>query len=117
MALQILFAVLGYAVMHRVRYFETFVSGPARSVDSYALICPGTAMFVFGMFFIHLGLVRNGLLDKFSLPYFLMLIPLVVSQLFAIRTMLKLDEKLLRIDEPQPTIKNDTDADTGMAVA
>ncbi len=107
-ALQILFAVLGYAVMRRVNYFETFVSGPQRSVDSYALICPGTALFVFGMFFLHVGLVRTGLLEQFSLPYFIMLAPLVAAQLFAIRTMLTLDSKLLR-PEPQPVMDDDTE--------
>jgi hypothetical protein len=114
LALQILFALLGYAVMKRVGYFETYVDGPERSVDSYALICPGTALFVFGMFFVHLGLVRNGLLDKFSISYYLMLAPLIASQLYAIWTVLKLDEKLLR---PEPATTIDTDADTGMAVA
>lgn len=96
LAVMILFAVLGYAVMKRVNYFETFVSGPQRSVDSYALICPGTALFVFGMFFIHTGLVQTGLLERYSLPYFIILVPFILPQLFSIRTMLLLDEKLLR---------------------
>ncbi len=116
MTLQILFALLGYAVMRRVGYFETFVYGPRRSVDSYALICPGTAMFVFGMFFLHLGLVRTDLLDKFSLPYFIILVPLIASQLFAIRTLMRLDEKLLT-PEPAPTLDIDKDNDTGVALA
>lgn len=94
--LQILFAILGYAVMDRVGYFKTFVSGQGRSVDSYALICPGVAFFVFGMFFVHVGLIHNGLLDKFSVPYFVILVPLIASQIFAIVMTLQLDEKLLR---------------------
>ncbi|NJP04627.1 MAG: hypothetical protein HC837_02820 [Chloroflexaceae bacterium] len=105
LALQILFAVLGYAVMRRVNYFRTFVSGPERSVDSYAMICPGTALFVFGMFFIHLGLVRTGLLTKFSVEYFVLLVPFVASQIFAIRTMLRLDRKLLK---PEPVTQTST---------
>lgn len=115
-ALQILFALLGYAVMDRVGYFKTFVSGSGRSVDSYALICPGTALFVFGMFFVHIGLVRNGLLDKFSVPYFLMMVPLVASQIFAIVTMLKLDEKLLRPDDSDYTLET-AETETEMSVA
>lgn len=83
-------------------------------MDSYALICPGTALFVFGMFFVHLGLVRGGMLEKFSLPYFILLAPLVLSQLYAIWTMLHLDERILR-PEPQQSI--DIDTDRGMAVA
>jgi len=117
LALQILFALLGYAVMKRVGYFDTFVYGPERSVDSYALICPGTAMFVFGMFFLHSGLVQSGVLEKFSLPYFLMLVPLVASQAFAILTMLRLDEKLLRHGSTLASEVDDIDTDTGMAVA
>jgi hypothetical protein len=116
LTMQILFAVLGYAVMKRVGYFETYVYGPKRSVDSYALICPGTALFVFGMFFVHLGLVRGGMLEKFSLPYFILLAPLVLSQLYAIWTMLHLDERILR-PEPQQSIDTDIDTDRGMAVA
>jgi hypothetical protein len=112
LGLQILFMLLGYLVMRRVNYFETYVSGPERSADSYALICPGTAMFVFGMFFIHMGLVRPGLLEKFSLPYFIMLVPLVTSQLFAIRTMMRLDRKLLR---PAPTPRIDTEPEIAIA--
>lgn len=111
MSLQVLFAIMGYAVMQRVGYFKTFVSGDERSVDSYALICPGTAMFVYGMFFVHNGLVKPGFLEKFSTPYFIMLIPLVASQIFAIATMMRLDEKLLR-PEPEPSV-----GDTEMAVA
>lgn len=110
LGLQLLLGGLGYAVMRRVRYFETFVHGTKRSVGSYALVCPGTAVFVFGMFFMHTGLVQAGLLEKFSLPYFLMLVPFVAAQVFSIRTMLQLDEKLLR-PVPTPTI------DSGMAMA
>lgn len=113
--LQILFAILGYAVMNRVGYFKTFVSGPGRSADSYALICPGTAIFVFGMFFLHTGLIRNGLLDKFSVPYFVMLVPLIASQIFAIVTMLRLDDKLLRPENEQVFESGDTE--TEMAAA
>ncbi len=104
-SVMILFAVLGYAVMKRVNYFETYVSGPERSADSYALICPGTALFVFGMFFLNMGLVRNGLLDKFSITYFILLAPMVIAQLFAIRTMLRLDAKLLRPTAEEVAIK------------
>jgi hypothetical protein len=102
--LQILFAIFGYAVMHRVGYFKSYVNGNENSVDSYALICPGTALFVFGMFFIHMGLVRTGLLTKFSVTYFVMLVPLIASQLFAIRTMMQLDRKLMKYNPPISTL-------------
>ena len=94
-ALQVLFGILGYAVMKRVGYFRQYVRGDQRHPGSYALICPGVAFFVFGMFFITFGLLKNGLLDKFSLPYFAILAPLVWIQIKTITTMLRLNLRLL----------------------
>lgn len=62
------------------------------------------------MFFVHMGLVRTGLLDKFSIVYFMMLVPLIISQLYAISTVLRLDYKLLRAESSRQV-------DEGMAVA
>ncbi len=76
-ALQIVFGMLGYYVMKRVRYFRTFVFGEKQSVPSLALICPGVAFAVFYLFFIHYGLVFNGIVDKFSVVYFLLFVPLL----------------------------------------
>jgi hypothetical protein len=97
-SLQLLFGGLGYVVMRRVGYYRTFVSGTGRSAGSYALICPGVAFFVLGMFFLHPGLAATGVIDKFSPAYFLLMLPLVYIQFQTIRVMLKLDRKLLRPD-------------------
>jgi len=59
------------------------------------------ALFVFGMFFVHVGLVTTGLVTKFSLPYLLLIAPLVYVQFKTIRVMLKLDRKLLRQGSPE----------------
>lgn len=110
LAAQLIFGFLGYAVMNRVGYFKRYVSGAERSAGSYALVCPGTGVFVFGMFFIHTGLVQTGLLERFSLPYFLLLALFVPAQIYAIVTMFRLDSKLLcptRLEAPS----------TGMATA
>jgi hypothetical protein len=95
-SLQLLFGGLGYIVMRRVGYYRTFVSGEGRSPGSYALICPGVAFFVLGMFLLNPGLTATGVIGKFSVAYFVLLLPLVLVQLQTIRVMLRLDRKLLR---------------------
>lgn len=93
LSLQILFALLGWVVMRRIGYFETYLRGPGLSASSYALICPGVAMMVFGMFFLHAGLVSAGLVTVGSLVYFLLLAPLVAIQILTIAVMLVLDRR------------------------
>jgi hypothetical protein len=95
-SLQILFGILGYTVMKRVGYFRDYLHGDVRHPGSYALVCPGVAFFVFGMFFIHFGLVRNGIVDLFSVGYFAALAPLVFIQLKTLTTLLRLNRRLLR---------------------
>jgi hypothetical protein len=94
-SLQILFGALGYSVMKQIGYYKEFVSGSGRSAGSYALICPGVAFFVLGMFFINVGLARTGVIDKFSWPYFALMLPLISIQIQTVRVMFKLDRKLL----------------------
>jgi hypothetical protein len=101
-SLQLLFGGLGYMVMRRVGYYREFVSGSGKSPGSYALICPGVAFFVFGMFFIHPGLMQSGVIERFSLAHWLLIAPLTLVQVQTIRVMLQLDRKLLR-PESQPT--------------
>ena len=96
LSLQLMFALIGYVVMKRLGYFDDYIHGDRQHVGSYSLICPGVALFVFGMFFIHFGLIKNGLLEKFSLNYFLLLSPLVWLQIKTILTLFKLNRKLLR---------------------
>ncbi len=76
-SLQILFGLLGYAVMKRVKYFKTYVFGDKQSVPSLALICPGVAFTVFYLFLIQYGLVFTGVLDKFSIAYFVLTAPIL----------------------------------------
>lgn len=97
---QLLVGLIGYAVLQQVGYFRTYIWGTGRSAGSYGLICPGVALFVFGMFFLHLGLVQTGLVAKFSLPYYIAMAPFVAAQLAAIATMLRLDSKLIRPAAP-----------------
>lgn len=94
-SVQALFAVLGYVVMQKVGYFNAYVFGKEKSVGAFALICPGVAGYVLGFFFIHIGLVGTGLLEKNSLAYFLLLMPLVVLQIQTLWAVFHLNRKLL----------------------
>ena len=76
-SLQILFGLLGYAVMKRVKYFKTYVFGDKQSVPSLALICPGVAFTVFYLFLIQYGFVFTGIVDKYSVVYFLLTAPIL----------------------------------------
>ena len=102
-SVQILFAVLGYAVMKKLGYFDAYVYGKDKSAGSFALICPGVAGYVLGFFFIHIGLVGTGLLEKNSLAYFFLLVPLVVLQIQTLWGLFHLNNKLLT-KQPEPVL-------------
>lgn len=104
LALQLVFGLLGYAVMKRFGYFEHYVAGEGRSPGSFALICPGVALFVFANFFINPGLVGVGLVEQFSAVYFALYLPLVVLQIKTIQVYWRLNGKLLG-SEPRDTAK------------
>ncbi len=92
-SLQIIFGLLGYNVMKKVKYFDTYVEGKEKSAVSFALICPGVAFMVFGMFFINMGLVLNGIIDKYSIAYFLLMLPFMYIQYKTIIVFFKLKNK------------------------
>jgi hypothetical protein len=95
-SLQIAFGIIGYIVMKRIGYFDDYLYGSEKSAGVYSLICPGVAVFVFGMFFIFYGLVKNGLVEKFSPVYFIILLPFTLIQLKTAWTMIRLNKKMLR---------------------
>ena len=94
LSLQLMFGLVGYKVMKKLNYFDEYVKGTVVSPGSLALICPGVALFVFGHFFLHHGLVRNGIITQFSSVYFLVQIPLLYLQYLTIKTMFRLNSKL-----------------------
>ena len=93
---QLLFGLIGWAVMRRVGYFRRWVSGPERSPGAYALICPGVALFVSINFLIHTALIPLGVIEAFSVAHAVVFVPLVVLQLITIRVFFQLNGKLLR---------------------
>lgn len=94
LSLEIIFGMLGYKVMKDLGYFKDYISGDKKSPESFALICPGVAIFVFGIFFINYGLMTNGVVAKYSLPYFLLMLPLIFIQVKTIIVFFKLKKKL-----------------------
>ncbi len=94
LSIQILFGILGYKVMKMNKYFETYIDDEkTRSSVSFALICPGVAMMVFGMFFINFGLTYNLVLDKYSIWYFFMMLPFIYIQYKTVIYFFKLKSK------------------------
>jgi hypothetical protein len=85
--------MLGFSVMKKIGYFEEFVHGEKKSAVSFALICPGVAFFVFGMFFINLGLAMNGVVAKYSIAYFILMLPFMFVQYKTIVYFFKLKNK------------------------
>lgn len=94
-SLQLLAGLFGWSVLQRVGYFRTYLNGSARNPNTYGLICPAVGLFVFGMFFLHVGLVQNGLIEKFSPIYFVALAMLAAVQVLGIITMFRIDRQLL----------------------
>ncbi|MCP4291642.1 MAG: hypothetical protein GY780_07380 [bacterium] len=94
-SLQVVFGLMGWFVMKQVGYFKEYINGPGQSHVSYALVCPGVAGFVFGMFTLHMGLVRMAVVPKFGIAYWILLAGLVFIQLKTILMIFKLDRKLL----------------------
>jgi hypothetical protein len=109
-AVQILFGMLGYSVMKELGYFREFISGEGRSVVAYAAICPGVAFFVLGNFLINKGLVASGVLDRFSIVYFALYVPLVLVQIQSMRVLARLNAKLLAAEVTPVTPTGDATA-------
>ncbi|MET0068240.1 MAG: hypothetical protein ABW076_17995 [Candidatus Thiodiazotropha sp.] len=95
LSLEILAGLLGYQVMKRLGYFDDYLRGSKRDVGSFALVCPGVAIFVFGFFFISFGLLKNGLVAPLSPVYFIILLPFVWVQMKTVGVFLRLNCHLL----------------------
>ena len=99
LAVQAVFGLIGYAIMKKAGYFERFVSGPDKSPGSLALVCPGIAAVVMANFFINWGLVGIGVVEKFSIAYFILYLPVVWLQIKTYLVLFHLTGKLLHEDK------------------
>ncbi|WP_228847695.1 TsoY family (seleno)protein [Halocynthiibacter styelae] len=91
LAVQILFLMLGMAVLKRISYSAKFMTSEGkRSAASYALVCPGVALSVMLHFWVNKGLVANGLIEKFSTAYWIANTPALIAQFAMIALVVKL---------------------------
>ena len=90
---QIFFGLIGYSVMKKVDYFKKYIDGNEKSPVSFALICPGVAFSVLGWFLINFGFVANGIVEKYSIFYFILLLPFIYIQYKTIKTFFILNKK------------------------
>jgi hypothetical protein len=95
LAAELVLGVFGWAVMSRQGYFREYVTGPGRSAGSFGLICPGVAFSVLLMFFVHWGLVRNGLAERFDPVHVALLAVVLTVQVATGALMLRLNGKLI----------------------
>lgn len=96
LSLEIVFGIVGYAVMKKIGYFKDYVYGNEKSAASFTLICPFVAFTVLGMFFIGWGLVQTGIVEKYSIAHFLIMVPFVISQFKGIELLFHLNNKMFK---------------------
>ncbi len=95
-SLQIMFGLVGYMTMKKIGYFSEYIFGEEKKPSSFAIVCPGVAFFVFGMFFIFIGLVKTGIVAKFGIPMFVLMLPFIYVQYKTVRVALLLNKKILK---------------------
>lgn len=92
-AIQVLFAMLGLTVLARQEYWKSFVFGGETSPGSYALVCPGVALSVLTQFFLNAGMVKAGVVDKFSLIYWVITFIAIALQFAMVALVLRLNKQ------------------------
>jgi hypothetical protein len=95
LSVQVLFGLIGYGVMKQVDYFNNYASARSSTPGAFALVCPGVAFFVFGMFFISFGLTRSGIIDKYSLAFYAFMIPFMLVKAKTILVFFRLVGRLV----------------------
>lgn len=89
-SLQLVFGLIGFAVMKRLDYFRDFIHGDKVHATTYALVCPGVALPVFGLFVVKFGLLGNTLISMWTPAMYLFLLPLLLVQLKTLQVLIKL---------------------------
>lgn len=95
-SVQLLFAAFGIALLRRTGYAAQFVHGEVRSAGAYALVCPGVALMVMGMFWLNKGLVGAGIVARYGAAYWTISGLLVAVQLATIALVLYLNRRHFR---------------------
>ena len=82
-SLQIMFVLMGLAVMQRMNYFKLLLNGEEKSPVTFALICPGVALVVMGHFIVNKVLVASGMIAQFGVVYIVLSMALIFLQLIS----------------------------------
>ncbi len=91
LTVQVIFLALGLLVLGRQGYWKEYVFGKGISPGSYALVCPGVALSVMTHFFLNNGLVKAGVVDKFSLAYWAISAIALAAQVLMLALVLRLN--------------------------
>lgn len=87
-SIQLAFLMGGHAVMKKNGFYQSFVfSQDNRTPAPFTLVCPGVALTVLGYFFLHVGLVKNGLIASGTGWYTLAMVIIVFAQITTIGLM------------------------------
>ncbi len=93
-AIQLIFGMIGFSVMKRLNYFNDFIYGDKVHATTYALVCPGVAFPVFGLFVVKFGLLGNMLVMMWTPAMYLFLLPFLLLQLKTLQVLLTLLRRL-----------------------
>lgn len=93
-SVQVIFGLIGFTVMKRLNYFKDFIYGAKIHATTYALVCPGVALPVFGLFVVKFGLMGNMLVMMWTPWMYLFLLPFLAIQLKTLQVLLTLVTRL-----------------------
>jgi hypothetical protein len=93
-SIQVIFGLIGFTVMKRLNYFKDFIYGDKVHATTYALVCPGVALPVFGLFVVKFGLLGNTLISMWTPAHYLFLLPFLLIQLKTLQVLLTLVKRL-----------------------
>lgn len=79
-SIQIIFFLLGWAVMKRMNYFQMLLNNKENPPVTLALICPGVAFVVMGHFVLNKVITASGIICKFGVAYIGLSFLLIVLQ-------------------------------------
>ncbi len=86
-SIQVMFGLLGYRVLKKINYFKEYIHGDKCQATTFALVCPGVAFPVFGLFVVKFALLGNGLIQMWTPAHYLFLLPFLLIQLITLRTL------------------------------
>ncbi|RKZ94625.1 MAG: hypothetical protein DRQ43_06550 [Gammaproteobacteria bacterium] len=102
-SLQIMFALMGWAVMKRMNYFQAVLKHEEKSPVTFALICPGVALTIMGHFVLNKVIVASGIISQFGIFYMGFSLLLIALQLVTAWLLIRLVKDHLA-DKHEPEV-------------